>query len=104
MLICANAVYSVISPEGCAAILWQDPAAAPRAAEALRMTSGELLPLGAVDRIVPEPEGGTQADHVAAGQHLRNALVTSLRELVPLDQHELVARRRARFRAFGAGH
>ncbi|HEY0449064.1 acetyl-CoA carboxylase, carboxyltransferase subunit beta [Actinophytocola sp.] len=103
VLICANAVYSVISPEGCAAILWNDPTAAPRAAEALRMTSAELLPLGVVDRIVPEPAGGTQADNVAAGQHLRAALLASLRELLPLDDTQLIADRRARFRAFGAG-
>jgi acetyl-CoA carboxylase carboxyl transferase subunit beta len=102
VLICANAVYSVISPEGCAAILWHDPAAAPRAAAALRMTSAELAPLGIVDRIVPEPDGGTQADHVAAGQNLRNALLESLQELLPLDSNQLVADRRARFRAFGA--
>ena len=102
VLICANAVYSVISPEGCAAILWNDPAAAPRAAEALRMTAAELAPLGIVDRIVPEPAGGTQADTVTAGQNLRAALLTSLRELLPLDAGQLVADRRARFRAFGA--
>jgi len=102
VLICANAVYSVISPEGCAAILWNDPAAAPRAAEALRMTAAELEPLGIVDRIVPEPAGGTQADHVAAGQNLRAAVLTSLRELLALDAGQLVADRRARFRAFGA--
>ncbi|HEV7648838.1 MAG TPA: acetyl-CoA carboxylase, carboxyltransferase subunit beta [Actinophytocola sp.] len=103
VLICANAVYSVISPEGCAAILWNDPAAAPRAAAALRVTSAELVPLGVVDRVVPEPAGGTQADHVAAGQHLRNALLDSLRELLPLERNQLIADRRARFRAFGAG-
>ncbi|OLF19068.1 acetyl-CoA carboxyl transferase [Actinophytocola xanthii] len=103
VLICANAVYSVISPEGCAAILWNDPAAAPRAAEALRMTSAELLELGIVDRVVPEPAGGTQADHVTAGQHLRTALLESLRALLPLDQTQLIAQRRARFRAFGSG-
>jgi acetyl-CoA carboxylase carboxyl transferase subunit beta len=102
VLICANAVYSVISPEGCAAILWNDPSAAPRAAAALRMTSGELAPLGIVDRIVPEPPGGTQADHVTAGQHLRDALLESLRELLPLDSARLIAQRRARFRAFGS--
>jgi acetyl-CoA carboxylase carboxyl transferase subunit beta len=102
VLICANAVYSVISPEGCAAILWNDPAAAPRAAEALRMTAAELEPLGIVDRIVPEPAGGTQADRVTAGQNLRDAVLTSLRELLPLDGEQLVADRHARFRAFGA--
>jgi acyl-CoA carboxylase subunit beta len=103
VLICANAVYSVISPEGCAAILWNDPAAAPRAAAALRVTSTELLELGVVDRIVPEPPGGTQADNVAAGHHLRTALLESLRALQPLDETELIADRRARFRAFGSG-
>lgn len=104
VLMCANAVYSVISPEGCAAILWNDPAAAPRAAEALRVTSAELAPLGIVDRVVPEPAGGTQADAVTAGQYLRNALLDSLRVLLPLEETRLVADRRARFRAFGAGH
>ncbi|MCT2586372.1 acetyl-CoA carboxylase, carboxyltransferase subunit beta [Actinophytocola sp. S1-96] len=103
VLICANAVYSVISPEGCAAILWNDPQAAPRAAEALRMTSTELLGLGVVDRIVPEPPGGSQADNVAAGQHLRTEVLASLRELLPLGRDELIAGRRARFRAFGTG-
>jgi acetyl-CoA carboxylase carboxyl transferase subunit beta len=101
VLICANAVYSVISPEGCAAILWNDPAAAPKAAAALRMTAAELLPLGIVDEIVPEPPGGTQADHVAAGQNLKDALLDNLRDLLPLDGPALVADRRARFRAFG---
>jgi acetyl-CoA carboxylase carboxyl transferase beta subunit/acetyl-CoA carboxylase carboxyl transferase alpha subunit len=103
VLICANAVYSVISPEGCAAILWNDPAAAPKAAAALRMTAAELLPLGIVDEIVPEPAGGTQTDHVAAGQNLKDALLDNLRDLLPLDGSALVADRRARFRAFGAG-
>lgn len=102
VLICANAVYSVISPEGCAAILWNDPTAAPRAAEALKLTAAELAPLGIVDRIVPEPEGGSQADNVTAGQNLRAALLTSLRELLPLDADQLIAARRARFRTFGA--
>lgn len=104
VLICANAVYSVISPEGCAAILWNDPAAAPRAAKALRLTAPELRALGVVDRIVPEPPGGTQADHVAAGHHLRTELLASLRALLPLTRAELIAGRRARFRAFGAPH
>jgi acetyl-CoA carboxylase carboxyl transferase beta subunit/acetyl-CoA carboxylase carboxyl transferase alpha subunit len=101
VLICANSVYSVISPEGCAAILWDDPAAAPKAAAALRLTSTELLRLGIVDGVVPEPEGGVQADHVAAAQNLRAALVERLQELLPLDPAQLIADRRARFRAFG---
>jgi acetyl-CoA carboxylase carboxyl transferase subunit beta len=104
VLICANGVYSVISPEGCAAILWDDPAAAPKAAAALRMTSAELLLLGVVDGIVPEPDGGAQLDHLGAAQNLRTALIDGLRELLPLDPDTLIADRRARFRAFGTEH
>jgi acyl-CoA carboxylase subunit beta len=101
VLICANAVYSVISPEGCAAILWNDPASAPTAAAALRVTSAELLRLGVVDGVVPEPEGGSQADNVAAALRVRAALLAGLRELLPLDSTQLISDRRARFRAFG---
>jgi acetyl-CoA carboxylase carboxyl transferase subunit beta len=101
VLICANGIYSVISPEGCAAILWDDPTAAPKAAAALRLTSAELLRLGVIDGIVPEPPGGVQTDHVAAAQNLRAALVERLRELLPLSPARLIADRRARFRAFG---
>jgi acetyl-CoA carboxylase carboxyl transferase subunit beta len=104
VLICANGVYSVISPEGCAAILWDDPAAAPKAAAALRMTSADLLRLGVVDGIVPEPDGGAQIDHLSAAQNLRAALVNGLRELLHLDPDTLIADRRARFRAFGTEH
>jgi acyl-CoA carboxylase subunit beta len=101
VLICANGVYSVISPEGCAAILWDDPSAAPKAAAALRLTARELRRMHIVDGVVPEPEGGVQTDHVAAAHNLRAALVGRLRELLPLDPAELIADRRARFRAFG---
>ncbi len=101
VLICANSIYSVISPEGCAAILWDDPSQAPKAAAALRLTSAELLRLGIVDGVVPEPDGGVQVDHVTAARHLRKALVDRLSELLPLDSAQLIADRRARFRAFG---
>lgn len=101
VLICANAVYSVISPEGCAAILWNDPASAPTAASALRLTSAELLRLGVVDGVVPEPDGGSQADNVAAAARVRAALLDGLRELLPLESTRLISDRRARFRAFG---
>jgi acyl-CoA carboxylase subunit beta len=104
VLICANGVYSVISPEGCAAILWDDPAAAPKAAAALRMTAADLLGLGVVDGIVPEPDGGAQTDHLSAAQNLRAALVDGLRELLHLDPDTLITDRRARFRAFGTEH
>lgn len=101
VLICSRGVYSVISPEGCAAILWNDPAMAPAAAAALRVDARQLLRLGIVDGVVPEPEGGNQADHQVAAQRVRAALTASLRRMSCLDGAELVAHRRDRFRAFG---
>lgn len=101
VLMSANAVYSVISAEGCAAILWKDPAAAPRAANALRVNARELLRLGVIDGVVPEPDGGADTDHRLATESLRDALVGTLAELIPLDQMNLVTRRHARFRRFG---
>lgn len=101
VLVMANAVYSVISAEGCAAILWSDPAAAPRAAEALRCGARELLSHGIVDGVIPEPDGGTAAAPVAAADALRSAVLAELDSLSMLDGDGLVADRRARFRRFG---
>ena len=97
----SNAVYSVISPEGCASILWKDPAQAARAAAALGVSAGELLEQGIVDGIIPEPTGGTGVDHALAAARLRATLLAALGPLVARDPVELVAARRARFRAFG---
>ncbi|KAA9151258.1 acetyl-CoA carboxylase, carboxyltransferase subunit beta [Amycolatopsis acidicola] len=97
VLMCANAVYSVISAEGCAAILWKDPAAAPKAAAALRVDARSLLSLRVVDGVVPDHGG----DHLGAAAALRDALTSTLAELLPLDQMNLVTGRRARFRRFG---
>ncbi|MBW0118766.1 acetyl-CoA carboxylase, carboxyltransferase subunit beta [Pseudonocardia sp. KRD-169] len=102
ILMCENAVYSVISAEGCAAILWKDPAAAPLAATALRVDARSLLRLGIVDGVVPEPGEGAETDPVAASEALRAALAQTLGELLPLDQMTLVTARRARFRRFGS--
>jgi acetyl-CoA carboxylase carboxyl transferase subunit beta len=102
VLMMENAYYSVISPEGCSTILFKDAAAAPRAAQALRITAPDLLRLGVMDAVVLEPEGGAQADPPAAGANLKAAIVASLSELLPLGPEELVARRYARFRKFGA--
>jgi acetyl-CoA carboxylase carboxyl transferase subunit beta len=102
VLMMENAYYSVISPEGCATILFKDAAAAPRAAKALRITGPDLLQLGVMDAVVPEPEDGAQADPAAAGANVRAALVASLAELLALDTDELLARRHERFRKFGA--
>jgi acyl-CoA carboxylase subunit beta len=101
VLMMENAYYSVISPEGCSTILFKDAAAAPRAASALRITSPELLRLGVMDAVVPEPEGGAQADPAAAGTNLKAAIVASLSELLPLSADELIAQRYERFRKFG---
>jgi acyl-CoA carboxylase subunit beta len=102
VLMLANAVYSVISPEGCAAILWSNVAQAPRAAAALRVDALELLRFGVVDGVIPEPEGGAQADHGAAAQRLRAALTATLAELVRVPPAELRQCRYRRFRAFSA--
>src|ERR1700722_8623355 len=76
-----NSVYSVISPEGCASILWRDPSKAEVAAEALRVTATDLMEMGLVDEIVPEPEGGAHLDHEATARNLDAVVVRSLDEL-----------------------
>ncbi|GAB3153589.1 hypothetical protein GCM10027161_56870 [Microbispora hainanensis] len=101
VLICANAWYSVISPEGCASILWKTPAAAPEAARALRLEAEELLRLGVVDGVVPEPEGGAHTDPVLAARMLGAAIHAALAELLPLSPTELIRQRYGRFRHFG---
>lgn len=99
----AHATYSVISPEGCAAILWKSASAAPQAARALRVDAPELLRLGVVDGVVPEPDGGAQADPAQAAENLRAAVSHALAELLPLEKAELVRLRRRRFRRHGTG-
>ncbi|MEV0157806.1 acetyl-CoA carboxylase carboxyltransferase subunit alpha [Micromonospora sp. NPDC050686] len=102
VLMLRNAVYSVISPEGCAAILWPDSAAAPRAARALRLTAPDLSRLGVVDQVVPEPAGGAHADPGGAADLLRRAVAANLEPLWDTPVATLVRRRRQRFRRFGA--
>jgi len=101
VLMMENAYYSVISPEGCSTILFKDASAAPRAANALRITSPDLLALGVMDAVVPEPDGGAQNDPQAAGLNVRAAIVASLQELLPLATDDLLAQRYERFRKFG---
>ena len=81
VLMCAHSVYSVISPEGCASILWKNPAEAPAAAAALRVDAKSLLRLGVVDGVVLEPGAGTDSDHLRAAANLRQALTACLAEL-----------------------
>ncbi|MBH0776521.1 acetyl-CoA carboxylase carboxyl transferase subunit alpha [Nocardia bovistercoris] len=101
VLVLENAWYSVISPEGCASILWKDAASAPRAAAALRVDSTSLLRLRVADGVIGEPEGGAHRDPSAAAANLREVLRHSLLGFEPLAAPELLARRHHRFRAFG---
>lgn len=101
VLILEFGTYSVISPEGCAAILWKDQDQKAKAAEALRLTAGDLLELGVVDEVVPEPLGGAHVDPAAAASILAEVLERTLRELDELSPEELVGRRYARFRRLG---
>ena len=96
-----NSVYSVISPESCAAIIWRDSAKAELAAEALRLTAEDLLNFGLIDGIIPEPPGGAQEDPDAAAELLRKKLRDALEELGPLSQRELVEQRYKKFRRMG---
>ncbi|MGW3568215.1 carboxyltransferase subunit alpha, partial [Streptomyces sp. NPDC000941] len=101
VLISAGGIYSVISPEGCAAILWKNPEAAQAAAAALRLDPRELLRLGVVDGVVPEPPDGAHRDPAKAAALLGDALVEALGELVPWEADRLPAERAERFRRFG---
>ncbi len=97
-----NAIYSVISPEGCAAILWRSPAEAERAANAMRLAGPDLLELGVVDALIPEPKGGAHDDHAATAASVRAALLAQLERLGRVPVSELVAARYERFRGFGS--
>ncbi|MGA2272870.1 MAG: acetyl-CoA carboxylase carboxyltransferase subunit alpha [Bryobacteraceae bacterium] len=101
VLMFENAVYSVISPESCASIIYRDSGKAERAAAALRLTAEDLDQLGLIDTIVPEPEGGAQEDPEAAAENLRLALRHSLLELAGLSGEQLVEHRYAKFRKMG---
>jgi len=104
VLMMENAVYSVITVEGCAAILWKDgksPEMRERAASALRITAQDLLDLGVIDEIIPEPVGGAHANHEAAALAVQQSLVRALDELGRYRPEKLVRRRREKFLAMG---
>jgi len=104
VLMLENAVYSVITVEGCAAILWKDGKSTEmkeRAAKALRITAPELMKLGVIDEIVPEPLGGAHVNHEASARALQEALVRNLEELRRFRPEKLVRRRREKFLAMG---
>ncbi|HEY0512580.1 MAG TPA: acetyl-CoA carboxylase carboxyltransferase subunit alpha [Thermoanaerobaculia bacterium] len=94
--------YSVISPEGCAAILWKDQDRKNEAAEAMKLTAPDLLDLGVVDEIIPEPPGGAHTDPDANCRRVGDVIQRSLDELLRLSTKELLARRYEKFRALGA--
>jgi acetyl-CoA carboxylase carboxyl transferase subunit alpha len=96
-----NSVYSVISPEGCASIMWRDASKAEIAAEALKMTAQDLLNLQLIDEIVPEPEGGAHFDHEAAARLLEPVLDCALNDLSSLSTAELLNRRYEKYRRMG---
>jgi acetyl-CoA carboxylase carboxyl transferase subunit alpha len=96
-----NGIYSVISPEGCAAILWKDAGMAPQAAISLKLTAEDLISLNVVDRIVPEPEGGAHKNWDEASRLLAEALKLSLSDIESLTVEELIRRRFNKFRTIG---
>jgi len=102
VLMLENAVYSVISPEGCAAILWKDASQRERAAEALKITAQDLLQLGVIDEIVPEPPGGAHADPEAAAETLGAVLRRHLAQLGKLRIVKLLKRREEKYLSMGA--
>jgi len=101
VLIMENAYYSVISPEGCASILWKDRSAAPQAAEALKITARDLLELGLVDEVVPEPLGGAHHDYEAVSDTVKETLIRQLKELQAIDPEERLKLRYQKFRNIG---
>ena len=101
VMILENAYYSVISPEACSAILWKDRRHAPEAAEALKLTADDLMRLGVVDEVVPEPDGGAHRDHDLAAAHLGTALRRNLERVTALTLDELLKKRYDKFRKLG---
>jgi len=96
-----NAYYSVISPEGCAAILWKDGSKAPKAAEALKLTGEDLLNLKIIDAIIPEPLGGAHRAPQEVARNLKEAVIKNLKELKTSDKEELLKSRYKKFRGMG---
>lgn len=101
VLMLEHAIYSVIPPEGCAAILWRDPERKVDAAEALQLTASDAMRFGLIDEIVEEPFGAAHRDPEAAARNLRSAIVRALGELTPLETEDLLERRYQKFRAMG---
>ncbi len=96
-----NSYYSVISPEGCAAILWKDRAKADKAASALKLTAYDLLDFGIIDMIIPEPLGGAHRDPQSAARSIKDAILKNLEEISALSKEEMLEQRYVKFRNMG---
>ena len=101
VLMLQNSTYSVISPEGCASILWKTAAKAPEAAEQLALTAQRLKGLGLIDKIVPEPIGGAHRDYAGMMDNMRKALTESLKVFQSMDEDTLLERRHERLMSYG---
>ncbi len=101
MCILQHAYYSVISPEGCASILWRNSIKAPEAAQALKLTAEHLLKFGVVDEIIPEPLGGVHRDPESVAAHLKKVIVKYIKELSSFSKEDLVEQRYQKFRTIG---
>lgn len=101
VLMMENAYYSVISPEGCAAILWKDRKYATEAAQALKLSANDLLDLGIIDEVIPEPMGGAHHDHVGAANNLKSIVDSHLHDLEGIPQPELLDQRYEKYRKLG---
>lgn len=101
VLMMENAYYSVISPEGCAAILWKDRKYATEAAQALKLSAGDLIELGIIDEVISEPMGGAHHDHVGSANNLKKSVIKHIRALEKVSQEDLLEQRYQKFRAFG---
>jgi acetyl-CoA carboxylase carboxyl transferase subunit alpha len=97
-----NSVYSVISPESCAAIIYRDASKGDVAAAALKITAGDLTRLGLIDGIIPEPPGGAQEDYDRAAELLKSAMLSAIRELKPMTPEQLILQRCQKFREMGS--
>lgn len=102
ILMMEHSVYSVISPEGCASILWRSADKVQEAASAMRITAREILDLGVIDGVIPEPLGGAHNDHDTTAQSMKEALIKELRPLLKLSKDEVRADRQEKYRKIGA--
>ena len=101
VMVLENSYYSVISPEGCAAILWKDGSKASQAAEVLKLTGQDLLKMGIIDEVIPEPLGGAHRDPAKTAQSIKETILRNFKVLETLDKEELLKLRYKKFRSMG---